>query len=67
MKKKSILFSALILCEILFSGFESDAWRGKKQTIHYIEVGGPSVDVVRCVYHLFIKECEKGEGSVTPV
>lgn len=64
MKRRKILFSALILFGVLFSGFEVDAWRGKIQTIHYSDSGGDSVDVVLCKYHLFIKECDQGEGDV---
>ena len=66
-KKKSILFSALILCGVLFSGYNVDAWRGKIQTIHYSDSGGDAVDIVLCKYHLFIKECDKGEGDVIPL
>ncbi|WP_420387849.1 hypothetical protein [Roseivirga sp.] len=67
MKKKSILLvCALALFGTAILPGSAQAWRGKTQTTHYIDKEGDHVDVVSCRYHLFIKECNSGEGDVIP-
>ena len=63
-RKRTILVSAMILFGIALFGFEADAWRGKFRTTTYEDSDGDIAIVKECKYHLFIKECEQGEGDV---